>query len=113
MSDDLFYYPNESAWEAANPIKFVSTNGSFSTANKTLYNAALASCAPLSASGSLTKQCTPYIDNTDDVYQACLFDIMVSGELNFGDGDVDAYAAQCSMLAAQVNVTISMPPPLP
>ena len=105
MSDDLFYYSSELAWRAANPLNFTTSNGNFTTNNKTLILAALTLCAPLNGS-SLTAQCSSFISPAD-VYQACLDDIIATGDYSFGASNVDAYADKCSAFASAENKTIS------
>jgi hypothetical protein len=91
--EDLFAYNSELAWRAANPLNFTSTNGIFPT-NATLLSLALSLCSPLNGTSPLSVACGQYVSNRVDLYQGCLFDVMVGGD-SFAGSSIDVYAASC------------------
>jgi hypothetical protein len=105
-SADLFDYSSQLAWQVANPLNFTTSDGTFPITNTTLYNTALLLCSPLNGSSLPSSQCGAYVANTTAVYQACLADVMLSGEFSYAASNIDAYSTVCSANAQSAGVTI-------
>jgi hypothetical protein len=104
MSEDLFYYSSELAWRAANPLNYTSVD-SVTTTNQTLLNAAHTLCGPLNSSSSLVAQCGGLVDAAA-MYQACLFDVIATGDYSFAEAHVDALASRCSKFAGNSSTLV-------
>jgi len=110
MSEDLFNYSDYLTWRAANPLDFPPSNGTCTTTNQTLSDAALYICAPLAANSSLARQCAALVPTApiNFVYQACLDDVICTGDYSFAPSAIDAYSKRCSANAGP-GVTIVLP----
>jgi hypothetical protein len=98
ISDDLFNYSDYRTWTAANPINFTSSDGNCATANETLFTASLSICASLTINSPLAVQCAALVPTApiNFVYQACLDDVICTGDYSFGPSSIDAYSKICS-----------------
>jgi len=103
FEDDPFVYASEAEWLLANPANFPSFGGNPPTQFETL---ALASCAAL-LSGPLVNQCGSF-DDPSFWYQACLDDVLLSGDARFAQSAVASYSFHC-FATAPAGLVIVLP----
>eukprot|EP00026_Physarum_polycephalum_P004961 Phypoly_transcript_04987.p1 GENE.Phypoly_transcript_04987~~Phypoly_transcript_04987.p1 ORF type:complete len:652 (-),score=88.56 Phypoly_transcript_04987:12-1967(-) len=110
ITDDLFNYTSYPVWRAANPLSFNSSNGNCSSKNQTLIVHAYSYCAPIASNGSLAAQCAGFVPTAPvkAVYQACLDDVICTGDYSFSAAIIDGFSKRCTANAGS-GYTIVLP----
>lgn len=102
-SDSVFTYPTNTF----DTINQPNANQTYECdATPAIVAKAEAACQLLSAEGDLATQCAQFVPTTAQSYQACLFDILCTGDDSFAQNSLDIYGDECIKKA---NTTIALP----
>lgn len=101
-----YTFQNGETFEDLNDLDFVQHYGPVENPDPELLETAFEFCSVLN--GTIADDCAPY-QPAEDFFGACVNDILLTGDVAFGNDVVEAYVDACKNAAAADGITIATP----